>query len=231
MSDSNCESPKSVVSAVGQALFPYSRAEKAIKEALIKQYPERCEIDLRRSLSDFVESRPVAESQTKVVVDCPIAAVVYVARSSLIVGLVVFYEEVSQEQLDSARVYCSSRGIRLFPIEKLETYTAGVLDRALACEEAHVGPENISRLIPEARCPNCQGPLIHRIMKPTSWRNGLFYTCAQYYAGHFGAVVCEEGFLCGADEIFEYMDPDYRDLKFRLRNGVRVIEDSAATAG
>lgn len=203
-----------------QAYYPSTRSDIALKSTLLNLYPDNCEVEVRRWLSDLHDIVIRKDGDSMDQCDCPIAAIVYAKTSRHVLSIAVMYDEINDQEIRSVRAYCADRGIRLFPVARLESYTSDILVRAIECEDAQIPQEMMSHLIPEARCPNCGGPMIHKIKRPTSRRNGLYYACAQYLAGHSGAVNCTAGFLCGADEIFEFLDPDYRDLKYRLKNDV-----------
>lgn len=193
--------------------YPYRRGEDSLKATLKTIYPNDCEVDLRRWLSDFSPSSCNQHTQPQPV-DCPVAAAVYTKTTRLVLAIAVYYPEVSVEELQSARELCSRFEIRFYPIERLEAYPADILERSVLCEEAGLGPEYSAHIIPAARCPKCRGPLVHKIRAPTYARNGLFYACAQF----IGNPVSCSGFLCSADEIFEYSSVGFRESKYRLQS-------------
>ncbi len=199
-----------------QLCYPFNRSEIALKATLCSIYPNDCDIDVRRWLSDFQPTKLGVVDQSENRIDCPVAAAVYTHTTRLVLAIVVFYDNLAEEEMQSAREFCRAYGVRFFPVETLDSYSTDILDRSDLCEEAGLGPACVSHIIPAARCPRCGGPLLHKTRQPTRQRHGLFYACAQY---HGGVVGCP-GFLCGAEEIFEHLHPGYRDLTYRIQNDV-----------
>jgi hypothetical protein len=198
--------------------YPFHRSEASLKATLDSIYPDGCDVDLRRWLSDFQPTQASLVSQTEKKVDCPVAAAVYTRTTRIVLAIVVFFDEVTEDEIRSARELCHAHGVRFFPVERLDSYPADILERSTLCEEVGLGPEYLPHIIPAARCPNCDGPLIHKTRNPTRLRSGLFYACAQYIGSTFACC----GFLCGAEEIFEHLNPRYRDLKYRIQTDVEA---------
>lgn len=195
------------------ACYPFSRGEVSLESVLRTGFSDDCEVDLRRRLTDF---RPVSADtadQTEARADCPIVAAVYTKSTRLVVALAVYYNEVSGDELAAVREFCTTHGIRLFTLERLESYQVDILERSSLCEQLGLDPVHAPNIIPAARCPKCNSPLVHKIKPPTARRNGLYYACPS----HLDARRPCSGFLCGADEIFEYYDSSYRDTKYRMQ--------------
>ena len=203
---------------IGQACFLPARADVALESALFAVYPDGCDVSTGRWLSNLDDKVAPVTSNDSGLRDCPVAAVVYVKVTRSVLAVATYVDDINEDDLKSVRRYCADRAIRLFPVERLESYSAELLNRVAECEQIGLDPNLYPHFIPEARCPNCGGPLIHKTKRPTKKRNGLFYACAQHYPGHYGAVNCTHGYICGADEIFGHLDPDYRDLKYRLKD-------------
>lgn len=209
---------------VRRARFQFSESERALRSGLRTVYPEDCRLELRRCLRDIVGLRTIGPASETHYVDCPLAVIVMAPRSADVVAIAVFIDEISNEQLESTREYCRRRKIRLFPVERLSVYHHRFLHRVAEAESIGLDMDLMPRLVPEARCPECGGPLIHRIRMPTSRRNGLFYTCAQYLEDSRGIRACSGGFLCGADEIHQYIHPYHDVLMTRLALEVEEAE-------
>ncbi len=212
---------------VTRARFQFDESERALRSGLRTVYPEDCRFELRRRLRDIVGSKTIEPGPETEYVDCPLAVIVTAPRAVDVVAIAVFLDDIRNEQLESARQFCRQRKIRLFPVERLPVYHHRFLHRVAEAESIGLDMELMPRLVPEARCPECGGPLIHRIKMPTSRRNGLFYTCALYLEDSRGISACSGGFLCGADEIHQYIHPYHDVLMTRLALEV----EEAETAG
>lgn len=203
--------------SVRRAQFNITREEKGLRNGLRAVYPKGCVVELRRRMSDLLHPAEIESQSPPVAPDCPVAAFVASQEGNYLLAIAVFYKEIGDSQVQAIRHYCRERKLRFFPLERLDAYHHQLLDRVATCEDADLKEECVSKILPEARCPNCSGPLIHRIMLPTRRHDGLYYACAQHLGDNSGGTPCLPGFLCGASEIHERMDPRYQDLKYRLR--------------
>ena len=205
-----------------KACYPFHRGEVSPRSVFLSIYSKDCEVDLRRWLSDFrpVDRDSIDQSGPKV--DCPIPAAVYSQTSRLLLAIAVFFEEISEEEFASVQSFCQAYGIRFFPLERLESYPVDILERSTLCEQLKLEPMYAPHIVPAARCPECNSPLVHKIKWPTSRRNGLYYACPSY----LGSPVSCSGFICGADEIFEHFDHKHRDGRYRVQIDLEAERNS-----
>jgi hypothetical protein len=212
---------------VDPPIMLFTRDELALKRGLEALYTTDCEIEVARRMADlFPEGNQSATLNDPTLI---LAAVVYLRITHQVAALCVFADEWPAQELQDLRIFCKSRRIRLYPVDRLQVYALKVFERALIAEEQGLTTKEGYRLADHAKCPHCRGPLIHNFKKEEYGEGyrGL-WVCINYYADNGSGLRCN-GFICTEENLIQYIEPDVLHFRHQIRREVKKLVETSNT--
>ena len=141
-------------------VIAFTKEHQALKRGLQALYRSECTVEVARRFTDVFPVGGNVPIEHPGALPEAMAAVVYVASTSQVLGLCVFYKDSAKENLTRLSEFCRRAGIRLYPVERLIVYPMKVFERALLADLSDYDPPMglLQPLATRIRCPHCGGP-------------------------------------------------------------------------
>ena len=202
-------------------VLAFSKTEVALQRGLEVLYKAAVTVEVTRQFDDIFPEGTLAEYDNPGPFEKPLAAVVYVSKTKVVLGIAVFVDEWKGQDLAELREFCSRAGIRLFIVDRLSVYSMKVFERAVLADAYDIPAEVSLMLATKARCPYCGGPFVHHYRIPKYKKvPESFFTCIQYYKDQGVGSRCN-GSFCSLEELLELYDPRIRRLRYQIRSEAR----------